>query len=431
MSDQMGNQEPNVHEGNSQSSEPENTALSASGNGTDKKPFSVRMYSWLSEHEEKRAKEDYFRAEELVRKTTLHTEKSLRESRLALRHESIVGNIVAPAEGEIPIRQYHLAKYRYYPRLMFADGRLELTNKRIIYRVSGVSLFGPILYHNEYEMDHASGLNIESGRRVSRPRFILTLLFLGPALYLITDMIVVLFLSLIMMFTSDFPFFIWVLLFVGLFAVFFIAGEKKFLKLLLSQAALTVAVNATGFSEIYNTELPKGFWPATKYFFSFLGSLGPMLLFLLLGIVFAVFGCYSFSMRKNISVMILSSHAAGTPIELSNSKSFLLHASTLTVFGADANQAVTEVGAIISDLHSMGDAAVEKWTHISSSDWSLRNRNYREKIFSDVARDEKKEGIIHKTLRSRAEKELESEEKDPQADIREIVENTLDSGPKE
>ena len=86
MSDQMGNQEPNVHEENSQSSEPENTALSASGNGTDKKPFSVRMYSWLSEHEEKRAKEDYFRAEELVRKTTLHTEKSLRESRLALRH---------------------------------------------------------------------------------------------------------------------------------------------------------------------------------------------------------------------------------------------------------------------------------------------------------------------------------------------------------
>ena len=65
------------------------------------------------------------------------------------------------------------------------------------------------------------------------------------------------------------------------------------------------------------------------------------------------------------------------------------------------------------------------------SDWTLRNRNYREKVFSDVAREEKKEGIIHRTLRSRAEKELEAEETDRQADVGEIVENTFDSGSKE
>ena len=83
------------------------------------------------------------------------------------RGKQIVPDLVAPCENEIPIRQYHVVDIRSRLQGLWAEGRIMVTNKRLLFRASGRSFIGRTRVEQEYELDEISGINISHGVRFS------------------------------------------------------------------------------------------------------------------------------------------------------------------------------------------------------------------------------------------------------------------------
>lgn len=82
------------------------------------------------------------------------------------RGKKIVPDCIAANDGEVPIKQYNIAKLR--TRLIFAraEGRLQVTNKRVLFRATGRSLFGKVSLHEEFKIDELAGVEFRN-----RPEF--------------------------------------------------------------------------------------------------------------------------------------------------------------------------------------------------------------------------------------------------------------------
>ncbi len=78
----------------------------------------------------------------------------------------IVDECVVPTEKEIVVRQYDIARLKT-PILKKAYGRLEVTNKRVIFRAAGRSLTGPIITEKEFAVEEVGGIDIKSDYRFS------------------------------------------------------------------------------------------------------------------------------------------------------------------------------------------------------------------------------------------------------------------------
>lgn len=74
--------------------------------------------------------------------------------------EKIVPDCVNPDQDEVPIRQYDIARLRSFFKLNFAEGRLQVTNKRIIFRTSGRSIIGPTTSQYEFALEEVAGVEL-------------------------------------------------------------------------------------------------------------------------------------------------------------------------------------------------------------------------------------------------------------------------------
>ena len=100
------------------------------------------------------------------------------------RGKAIVPDLVSPCEGEIPVKQFHLVNIRARIWGMWAEGRLMVTNKRILFRASGRSFVGRTLMESEYTMDEISGIQISQGVRFSLFDFLIGLLLFSTSIYI-------------------------------------------------------------------------------------------------------------------------------------------------------------------------------------------------------------------------------------------------------
>lgn len=100
------------------------------------------------------------------------------------RGKQIVPELVSPCENEIPIKQYHLVNIRSRLQGLWAEGRLMVTNKRILFRASGRSFIGRTMLEDEYALDEISGLEISRGVRFSIFDFFMSMLLLALCLFL-------------------------------------------------------------------------------------------------------------------------------------------------------------------------------------------------------------------------------------------------------
>lgn len=91
------------------------------------------------------------------------------------RNMQIVDECVVPTEEEIPIRQYNIARLRT-PLWKKAFGRLQVTNKRVLFRAKGKSLAGPIEIENEFSLEEIGGVEIKMDYRFNLLIFILSTL---------------------------------------------------------------------------------------------------------------------------------------------------------------------------------------------------------------------------------------------------------------
>lgn len=244
----------------------------------------------------------------------------------------IVDECIVPAEEEIVLRQYNIAKLRTL-LLKRAYGRLQVTNKRVIFRASGKSLLGPILTENEFSLEEIGGIEIKSDYHFS-----LTMLILSLFSVSLLSFLYVLLMELIVragMGASVFFSIVSIILAVG---VLFLLPQRRIIK------ATAVFACSFSFGRI-----------AVEFSNSVCMVVGAILLiaFIVLWILSA------FVDDLHIQVKIKGAHDAieiGRKLRGNERSGF-----KIVEPWKDTEIAIKELGTLINDVQKMGDLGIKKW----------------------------------------------------------------------
>lgn len=79
----------------------------------------------------------------------------------------IVPDCVQAEENEIVVKQYNIARLRTRLKFMKAEGRLMVTNRRVLFRAAGTSLTGNLLQEHEFDLDELSGIEMHKDYKFS------------------------------------------------------------------------------------------------------------------------------------------------------------------------------------------------------------------------------------------------------------------------
>jgi len=98
---------------------------------------------------------------------------------------SIVPECVSAKEGEVPIKQYNVAVLRNPFKFERAEARIQVTNKRVVFRAAGRSVCGRTTLQNEVDINEIVSVKANNGFRFSIFYLIVALLvidFTGSAI---------------------------------------------------------------------------------------------------------------------------------------------------------------------------------------------------------------------------------------------------------
>lgn len=268
------------------------------------------------------------------------------------RGKKIVPDCILPNEGEIPIRQYDIAKLRTVFKGAFAEGRLQVTNKRIIFRSSGFSLLGSDKAQYEFAIDEIAGIEIINDHRLGIFHLIVAGCIFAGLSAMANDAFSA--------FASFSPF-LSNLVTLALFAwsaLFFITVKGKwYFKLIFNSiAAGALSVQAL----------------TTKFFI--IPALDGSLFSYLEGIcLIMILICYLLIAYVPNLVLVFKTKGGSNPIEIRRKEgngllAFLFHMPKKDYIGysdvmpgKDLEKARKELGALIDELNENGDNAVDKW----------------------------------------------------------------------
>ena len=274
------------------------------------------------------------------------------------RNKKIVPDCVCANEGEVPIKQYDVAMLR--TRIIFAkaEGRMQVTNKRIIFRAAGRSIFGRVKLHQEFKIDELAGIEFRN-----KPSFnILKLIFAIIVTSIFSGLGIALSLS-----GSDgdvvhvFAAIIGVIaiaawIFVGVIFAKSRAINRYYL------LRLVIMAFCSGFA-ISSGTMRMSFFSSDISFASIVG--------LMAGLITLV-NIFLYSFTPDVVIKIKTKGALPgvdiakeTPVGL---LSFLFgrrgdeNSGFIEVLPwTDTEKAIKELGTMIDDIQTLGDAAIEKW----------------------------------------------------------------------
>jgi len=83
------------------------------------------------------------------------------------RGQLVIPDNVKPTEGEIPVKQYNIATLRSFFKFERAEGRIQVTNKRLIFRAPGRAIGGRTTLQHEYSVDEIAGIEAVKNLRFS------------------------------------------------------------------------------------------------------------------------------------------------------------------------------------------------------------------------------------------------------------------------
>lgn len=273
-------------------------------------------------------------------------------SKLYERGMKIVPDCVVANDREIPLRQYDIAKLRSIGKGAFAEGRLQVTNKRVLFRAAGFSLLGPNQMQYEFAINEIAGIEIRNDHRVG----VLHLL-----LGLILSVVVIERAQSVFEKFANFSSFLAgiIALVLAAWAVLFFLSTKgkQFIKL----AFIAIAAGALNVKAL-TTKLM--IIPVLKdNFFGFVELI--IYLLLVLNLILIVY-------VPNL-VLLIKTKGASAPIEIRRKESngllaFLLHMPKKeytgysdVMPGKDVYKAMKELGTMITEINLLGDSAIEKW----------------------------------------------------------------------
>jgi len=260
----------------------------------------------------------------------------------------LAGHVI-PAEGESTVRTYHCTYYREKSLGLKSGGFLGVTNKRVIFQAAGETSSGQTLIQSEVPIADISGINSFKGIYFD------FFAMLGALLLALLAMIFVpVILTGLSYWLESYTFFQvigWLLALGGIVGSFSLSVKsiwRTFLVGVSTGALLSLA--GIGFLDVVSALTGRGnsnFW---------------ILLLVFVDLVY-LFMCASwYARRPTFSLEINSSGGASTPIRIASAGGFM-NMSTIPNAqpGRDSETMLHEIGALISDIQTLGDYGIAKW----------------------------------------------------------------------
>ena len=96
----------------------------------------------------------------------------------------IVPDCIQAEENEVVVKQYNIARLRTRLKFMKAEGRMMITNRRVLFRAAGTSLTGNILQEHQFNLDEIGGIEMHKDYKFSILSFLGCILLDVAAVYL-------------------------------------------------------------------------------------------------------------------------------------------------------------------------------------------------------------------------------------------------------
>ncbi len=263
------------------------------------------------------------------------------------RNQNITPDNISSNEGEIPIKQFNIAILRSRIRGQRAEGRLQITNKRVIFRAAGTSWKGRNAIQNEFQINNIAGIEIRKSNRISPLNILggilLTMLIMGGMASPFSDIY----------YSSPMWANILAILAALISISFFFFIKKCFwLKLAINSAGLGIISSMIGV-DLYSILLE-------EKIFTFFNTI-----FFILALVW-LFNMVLVSLVPNLIINIKTGSASDA-VQIRR-KEWKLFKETQEYTGfsevipwSDTDLAIKEIGAIINDVQILGDMAIETW----------------------------------------------------------------------
>ena len=97
----------------------------------------------------------------------------------------IVPECISANENEIPVKQYNVAVLRNIFKFERAEGRIQVTNKRVIFRAAGRSVGGRTTVQHEYAINEIAGIEARNNFKFSFMYFLFAIFIIVLSFYVI------------------------------------------------------------------------------------------------------------------------------------------------------------------------------------------------------------------------------------------------------
>lgn len=258
----------------------------------------------------------------------------------------IVPDCISANDGEVPIKQYDFARLR--TRLLFekAQGRLQITNKRVIFRAAGRSPLGKNIFHQEFRIDQLAGVEIRCKHEFNLLNFFLGLIItaaIGTGCAMAARDVSV---------AGSIIFALIVLLFCGAFE-FYCNKKNETNRLYLMRQIILSAATGGLIGSAMGTD--NDFVVSCAVFMGAATFVNLIMLSIVQNLVaiFKTGAAAAIEIKREPVLGVLSFLFLAKEDKYSGFREILPW--------TDTDIAIREVGTIIDDIKTMGDAAIEKW----------------------------------------------------------------------
>lgn len=263
----------------------------------------------------------------------------------------IAPDCIQPEKDEVMVRQYNIALLRTRIKFMKAEGRLEVTNKRILFRAAGKGLKGPIVQEHQFKLDEIGGIEIHNDYKFSLLNFFLFILLALFLISLSTGLI-------------------------GSIALFGAMdggrnfGSNNTINTIISFIFSIIAFLGSVYLKKYNfiSNLLAVFAAALMTTAAKMSQYGILNFISVIAWIYLIVLLFINSMVPNLVIKIKTKGASGALV-IGSQKAIFRRKSGDDYSGfsevmpwEDTEQAINELGTMIDDLQQQGNYALEKWT---------------------------------------------------------------------
>lgn len=273
----------------------------------------------------------------------------------------LIHGVLASAEGEDTVRTYHCTTLSSRLLSLKAEGYLVITNKRIVFYASGSSYGGSSVLQSEVPIADVSGISSYKGTYFSLGRLLTALIvsFLASGLFAAITSTLVGILGFGLR-SSDASIIVALIPPLGsLVGSFFVSRSSIWRSILAAYGALLL-LGLGGLGLVMGIA-------GSLFRQSNLGGLGAILSILgPIAAIYVLVCCFWYARREAVSLAVGSKGGSSTPIAISGISGFgLFNSAALKALTAepasDAEKMIKELGAVITDIQTLGDLGIQKW----------------------------------------------------------------------